>query len=164
MGTSRRLLELRRQNGVAQLSFAFGEARVGSLPNGSYGFCTPWSARIGPRDSHDEFESRVTLSRARMGTASTEIHKAADGLIYIVGFLSPDGAAAFRSPRDDRALELRMSVEGGDGWTEVVAVPLEAVYRMRSCSLPGVHRTDGLVVSIDPDLLRFTRHHGVAQQ
>jgi hypothetical protein len=108
--------KLRQQHGVRVVTGAEDGCDARALPAGVYGFTGAPGARELPLF-------------AKPITRSTEVHKTADGEIYLLGYLTVEEAAAFESGTEPLSVELYP--EPYQAAQALVAVPLARIDRRK---------------------------------
>lgn len=109
--------ELRTRHGVKIVPAVFNSRKLSDLAPGCYGFTTPWSVR----------SDSITLG-TRGGTVELEIHKAMDGVRYLVGYIESGTAEVLKKfPR----ATIMVSTNPWCGFRLAVAIPLVQI-------LPGL--------------------------
>jgi hypothetical protein len=124
--------ELRVLHGVRPVSDAEEGAGVNSLPPGVYGF------------TYSPGLPNAPLFAARR-YRSYEIHKVADGEIFVVGFVTPEGMRALEFSLMDATIQVQPEPEG-DAST-LAKIPYSRVQQHRQYAAPNQH---GFAVTVRP--------------
>ncbi len=88
--------KLRKERSLRNLLDTEDDRPVSQLPNGIYGFVTPWS------DPHGD----PSLSVRPGGTVTLEVHKLAGGEVHIVGYVNKEAAQQVASDASSGVIEL----------------------------------------------------------
>ncbi len=120
--------DLREANGVRQLEPLENDLPLHALPNGVYGFTVPWiintdsTGVVGGTGA-----DRISLNRSSFGTLQMEVHKAADGSVYIVGFVSSQDYENFISAKEGEKLTFTLLFKPYLDSNIPLAVPLDSI-------------------------------------
>jgi len=83
------LEQIRNDHGVSEMNEMDEDKYLLDLPNGVYGFTTSWSIRTdGSCVVGGTGVNRISLGGTPRGTCQLEIHKASDGEIYAIGYMT----------------------------------------------------------------------------
>lgn len=113
------------------------------LPNGVFGFTTPWAPRCYSGNISVE---HVTLHAEKGGTFRLEIHKSSAGGAFIVGFVSQSGQHILDDPSQVQAFDVQIFCDPYEEFVYPAAIPLK---RIESCD----NRTVGLFKKSPGELL-----------
>jgi hypothetical protein len=123
---------LRTEHQVRLVTQAEEGTGVNALPNGTYGFTYSPGLPNAPL---------FAVRRYR----TFETHRLANGDILIIGFLTPESAAAFSSSSTDVTIQLQPEPEGAAD--VLVAVPYSRIRQHRQYAAPNQH---GFAVTVMP--------------
>jgi len=114
-------VELRKAHSVRELHLLEeGLLLSSNLPNGVYGFVTPWAITT-------QAKNRLVPARRRGGTAVLEVHKVKDGDVHIVGFVSRVKRDQLTGPTPKDGIELMLFTEPYNEFIELVSIPLNRI-------------------------------------
>ena len=125
---------LRASHGVRVVSEGEEGSGVNTLSNGVYGF------------TYSPGLPNTPLFATRR-YRSYEIHKTADGEVYVIGFITPDAAQALASSLADVTIQLQP--EPDDEASTLAKVPYSRIRRHRQYAAPN---QQGFAVTVTPSL------------
>ena len=117
---------LRTHNGVHELQWLDNDQYLSRLPNGVFGYITPWllnTDRTGTITQADIAD--ITIERKSGGTVIVELHKTAEGQLYIVGYLSEESIAALKSARAGETVSAIFTITPYEEFRRITAIPVE---------------------------------------
>lgn len=114
---------LRDRSGVRPMLGEEDELPLSELPDGIYGFATPWSIEPWLSGASGAYYCDLTLSADAGGTAAAELHKRADGELALVGYMTPDELVALRNPSRQERLDVVLRL-APDATRTAVSIPL----------------------------------------
>jgi hypothetical protein len=117
------------------------ELPLSQLPDGIYGFATPWSIEPRLRRTDGSYYDDLTLSSNAGGTVVAELHKRADGELALVGYMTPDELVALRNPARRERLDVVLRLTP-DATRTAVSVPLGLLANVRDRHLADSYVLD----------------------
>ena len=111
---------LRETHGVWEVSPLQEGSKISQLPNGVFGFTTPWSLS----DPSEQAAGDVTLG-AMGGTADTEIHKTREGKIFVLVYVDEISLPQLQNPERVDTLNIPAFLTPREESTDqLIAIPL----------------------------------------
>jgi hypothetical protein len=119
---------LRRLQGVRALRDLENDLNLRRLPAGVYGFTVPWIINTDPTAVvGGTGVDRISLEQSSMGTLVMEIHKTANGEIYVVGYLSEADLVRLQDPSRREDAEVTFFFMPYQEFNQLVAIPISRI-------------------------------------
>lgn len=106
--TSQTVFGLREMTGVEKLDTFDNRKTLATLPDGVFGFTIPWAIREAYLLDKVAMVERMTLITDPLGTSAMEVHRAADGRVYIAGYAQAEAVAQLVDETHEAGLALRL--------------------------------------------------------
>ena len=119
--------QLRKKNGVGELSDAAPTIRFSEAPTGAFGFITPPSLAMALVTQSPD----LILERVPPAANAYEIHKLADGNGMLVGFVASDLMPQITPAERPRNIQISLHSNLSDKAPYIVAVPLTKLFADR---------------------------------
>ena len=119
--------QLRKKNGVGELSDAASTIRFSEAPTGRFGFITPPSLAMALVTQSPD----LILERVPPAANAYEIHKLADGNGMLVGFVASDLMPQITPAERPRNIQISLHSNLSDTAPHIVAVPLTKLFADR---------------------------------
>ena len=78
------------------------ELKISQLPNGVFGFTTPWSLN----DTSRQAAGNITLGRTMLRTSDTESHKTREGKIFVLVYVDESSLPQLQNPERVDTLDM----------------------------------------------------------
>ncbi len=149
--TAETLERLRERTGVHPMSARDNDRHLSRLPNGVFGYAVPW---IINSDSTGVVGGtgveRLSLGDKPGGTLVMEVHKAASGVIYIVGYTDRRHATLLEQPQGAMKLEIELFFSPYEEFDAPVAIPVERIMLSQNRSVDRAYVNDMEVYVAQP--------------
>lgn len=132
---------LREQSRVRAMLSEEDDLPLSELPDGIYGFATPWSLEPPVNLAADTYDRDIRLSTDTGGTAVAELHKRADGELALVGYMTSDELVALRNPSRHERLHVVLRL-APDATRTAVSIPLGLLASARDRHVGGFYVLD----------------------
>ena len=114
---------LRKTHRVRELRSLEEGLKIAQLPNGVFGFTTPWELS----DTPTQAAGNVTLDRTMGGTGVTEIHKTREGETFVLVYVDESYLLRMQDPKRVHMLDATVFLTPRRSGDQLCAIPLSCL-------------------------------------
>lgn len=141
--TAETMERLRELTGARPLGERDSGRPLSRLPNGVYGYTTPWMINTDAAGVvGGTGVERITLEPRSGGTLVMEIHKARSGGVYVVGYTDQQHVAQMATPGEATKIEIELFFAPNEEFDTPLAIPVERIMSSDQRSMGGRYVND----------------------
>lgn len=115
--------EIRERSAVRELRPLEEGAKLFELPNGVYGYSTPWEFCVDSVLERSRID-QVALTKTSYGTSVVEVHKASEGKVFVLLYVTESDLTRLESPMHKGVLRVTAFFDSHKEYSWLVRIPV----------------------------------------